>query len=91
MYRIIDSRGTGKSGRLMLLAKEYNGIIVCSNPRAMEYKAHEYGIVGVDFLSYEDFFNHRYNPDKKIFLDEIENYIKRFNSNILGYTLSIGD
>jgi hypothetical protein len=32
MYRIIDGRGTGKTSRLMLLAKENNGVIVCANP-----------------------------------------------------------
>ena len=30
MYRIIDKRGTGKTSRLMLLAKEENAIIACS-------------------------------------------------------------
>ena len=32
MYRIIENRGTGKTSRLMLLAKENNAIFVCSNP-----------------------------------------------------------
>ena len=27
MYKIIDGRGTGKTGRLMLLAKENNEIV----------------------------------------------------------------
>ena len=35
MYRIIDDRGTGKTGRLMLLAKENNAVIACINPMAM--------------------------------------------------------
>ena len=35
MYRIIEGRGTGKTSRLMLLAKEADGVIVCSNPYAM--------------------------------------------------------
>ena len=39
MYRIIDKRGTGKTSRLMLLAKEENAIIACSNPDAMRIKA----------------------------------------------------
>ena len=55
MYRIIDGRGTGKTSRLMLLAKETNGTIVCGNPKAMREKALAYGIVGIDFISYNDF------------------------------------
>ena len=39
MFRIIDKSGTGKTGRLMLLAKENEADFVCSNPRAMNYKA----------------------------------------------------
>ena len=35
MYRIIDTRASGKTSRLMLLAKENNGVFVCANPYAM--------------------------------------------------------
>jgi hypothetical protein len=35
MYSIIDSRGSGKTSRLMLLAKETGSKIACSNPIAM--------------------------------------------------------
>ena len=63
MYRIIDGRGSGKTSRLMLLAKENNAALVCSNPRAMEAKAHAYGIVGIDFMSYEDAIDHMRYPD----------------------------
>ena len=39
MYRIIDGRGTGKTSRLLLLAKENNGIVVCAYPEWMREKA----------------------------------------------------
>ena len=39
MYRIIDGRGTGKTSRLMIIAKENNAVFVCSNTKAMEIKA----------------------------------------------------
>ena len=54
MYRIIDNRGSGKTSRLMLLAKETNSIIACVNPYAMREKAHAYGITGLTFISYEE-------------------------------------
>lgn len=103
MYRIIDSRGSGKTSRLMLLAKENNAALVCSNPRAMEAKAHAYGIVGIDFMSYEDAIDHMRHPDSKytsenrqhlIVVDEIENFIQcalGMNSRLIGYTLSNED
>ena len=42
MIRILDGRGTGKTGRLMLLAKENGAKIACSNPHAMMEKARAY-------------------------------------------------
>jgi len=39
LYQIIDKRGSGKTGRLMLLAQERDGYLVCSNPEAMMVKA----------------------------------------------------
>ena len=47
MYRIIDSRGSGKTSRLMLLAKENDAAIACSNPAAMRQKAYAYGITAL--------------------------------------------
>ena len=43
MNRIVDRRCTGKTSRLMLLAKENNGIIVCQNPTALREKANSLG------------------------------------------------
>ena len=54
MYRIIDKKASGKTRKLMEIAKENKAIFVCSNPRAMEAKAHAYGIVGIDFIDYSN-------------------------------------
>lgn len=63
MYRIIDGRGTGKTSRLLLLAKENDGIVVCAWPNAMREKSHRYGITGVEFMSYEDFIKNIENKE----------------------------
>lgn len=39
MYRIIDKKCSGKTSRLLLLAKENNGIVVCKDPQKMRDKA----------------------------------------------------
>lgn len=91
MYRIIDSRGSGKTSRLMLLAKETNSIIACVNPYAMREKAHAYGITGLTFISYEELLTQSWT-DYNIMIDEIELFIKYQLSGILkGYTLSNED
>lgn len=97
MYRIIDSRASGKTSRLMLLAKETGATIVCSNPRAMETKAHAYGIVGIDFMDYATYLNTKGMDCGKIMIDEMEAFVKFTigsncgQSELIGYTLSNGD
>ena len=88
MYRIIDEPGSGKTGRLLLLAKENDGVIACSNPRALRIKAANYGITGIDFISYEDVIN--YHLEKPLFIDEVETFIKQqCNRAFIGYTLTV--
>ena len=97
MYRIIEGRGTGKTSRLMLLAKENNAIFVCSNPSAMEYKAKQYGIDGIKFISYWDFITHDgdYDENGTYIIDELECLINdaffpyNKNAKLIGYSLSL--
>ena len=91
MNRIIDKRGTGKTGRLFLLAKENNGIIVCSNPTVMREKAYAYGIVGIDFISYEQYLYQtpeEYDISKPVYIDELDRMLLIYDSQIAGYSLS---
>lgn len=91
MYKIIDDRATGKTSRLMLLAKEKNAIIVCPNPEAMRNKSYQYGIIGIDFISYGEYYNNMLNKYKHtpILIDELENFVSYITSeNLIGYTLS---
>jgi hypothetical protein len=92
MYRIVDGRGTGKTSRLMLLAKDIGATIVCSNPHAMEQKAHAYGITGINFISYGEFTPERRAGDTgKYLIDELEAYLDhhfRYETRIVGYTIS---
>jgi len=88
MIRIIDDRSTGKTSQLMLWAKEYNATFVCSNPKAMEYKAQKYGIEGIEFISYEK-FSTILNHEKNYVIDEMENFIKSaFGNSLIGYSIS---
>ena len=91
MVRIIDERSTGKTSRLMLIAKENNATFVCSNPRSMEYKAKAYGLDGIQFISYHEFVT-SYNEGNYV-IDEMENFVKSVmgENNLAGYSLSIDD
>ena len=92
MYRIIDSRSSGKTSRLMLLAKENGAKIACSNPGAMRQKAHAYGITGLEFIPYSDLFNGATDFDDKVMIDEVEVLLHSYiDGKLIGYTLSNED
>ena len=97
MYRIIDSRGTGKTSRLLLLAKENNGVVVCANPDKMREKAYVYGLTGIDFITYTaycEFLSGYGNTDlvgKPIFIDELDRFLCIYDTEIKGYTISNED
>lgn len=92
MIKIVDGRGTGKTSRLLLLAKEYNGVIVCSNPNAMRVKAESYGLTGIPCYSYDDYWSSstdlNYNSGVPVFIDEIDEFLAHWDYNIMGYTAS---
>ena len=90
MYRIIDNRSSGKTSRLMLLAKENNAAIACSNPSAMRTKAYSYGITGIDFISYSDLFEGKYEGN--VLIDELDLFVRYFiDANLIGYSLTHED
>lgn len=95
MYRIIDKKSSGKTSRLLLLAKENDGIVVCKNPEHMREKAYAYGLTGIDFISYKDFdrdvsegYEAGTSYNKPVFIDELDNYLEHLQFNIIGYTIS---
>jgi len=90
MHQIIDKRGSGKTLRLMLLAKETGAIIVCANPHAFEAKAKAYEIEGLTFISYSDMYDINYDYGKtKLLIDEVDELLKAWDDNIIGFNMSI--
>lgn len=91
MYRIIGRRGSGKTGNLMLLAKETNSAIACLNPQAMRRKAMAYGIAGINFIHYKDLLEH--GTSTNVMIDEMETFVKYCinRNNLIGYSLTNED
>ena len=97
MYRIIDKKCSGKTSRLLLLAKENNGVVVCSNPDKMRKKAYVYGLTGIDFVTYAAYceFLSGYGNEalvgKPIYIDELDKFLNIYDTEIQGYTISEDD
>lgn len=91
MKQIIDDRASGKTSRLILLAKEAGGIVVCRHPDVMKEKAIGYGITGVDFVSYRDYPTFMLSNKKPVFIDELSCFWKYIDPNFIGYSESKED
>ena len=91
MIRIIDERSSGKTKRLMQIAKENGATFVCANPTGMEVKAKAYGLNGIKFISYHDFVT-SYEENQYV-IDEIEGLLSTImgQNELIGYTLTVGD
>ena len=91
MIRIIDERNSGKTKRLMEIAKANKATFVCANPTGMEVKAKAYGLDDIKFISYRDFVT-SYEENKYV-VDEIEKLLATImgQNELIGYTLTVGD
>ena len=81
---IVGARSSGKTRMMLENAKEKEAAVVCVNPAAMKRKAEAYGIVGLNFISYDDIIrsNQLYDGDvwiaDKYVIDEIGNFLSAF-------------
>lgn len=92
MIKIIGDSSTGKTGRLFLLAKENNGIIICKNSENMRIKAYSYGLTGIDFINYEAYIENmkRAEPNNRpVYIDDMSEFLRAYNKNIVGYTETV--
>lgn len=87
MYRIIDCRGTGKTSRLLLLAKENNGIVVCALPNLMREKAYRYGLTGIDFMSYHEFVQNIKEHKVNISMPELDGTTTEQELDLTGFKI----
>ena len=71
---IVGHSSTGKTRKLLEVAKETNAVVVCWNPEAMRVKAQNYGIFGLEFYGYDDIRDIR--EGRNIVVDELKDFFK---------------
>ena len=90
MDKIIGGKSTGKTRRLLEIAKDNNGIVVCENVEEMTKRAHRLGIPGIYFIDYRDYICGLVkNSEKPVYIANINKFLKVFNNNIAGYSLTL--
>lgn len=81
---IVGNSSTGKTRQLLEHAKEQEAMVICKNPSAMQTKAQAYGIIGLNFASYDDLIrlNNIYDGNTWIgqpfVIDEVAEFLSEF-------------
>ena len=105
MIKIAREKGMGKTAEIINIASSVNGIIVCGDVKRMREFMHMTGFGGqAEVISYEDYYEYLFNAEnsdesdndtafdicnKKIFIDDISNFLQILDNNISGYTDTI--
>ena len=89
---IIGDNGTGKTRKLLEIAKESGAIVVCENPNAMMSKAHAYGIVGLHIIGYEQYMCCVSKSDDLFVVDEIGKLMNYWtHGRLYGFTMTVDE
>ena len=88
MKIISGGRGTGKTKKMLEMASETGGIVVCRDPADMRERAHSYGINirQISFVPYNGLNEGIWAP---IYIDNIEQYLKSQCPHLKSFTISI--
>ena len=82
MIIISGGRGIGKTKMLLEQAAAAGGVVVCSDPKSMRARAHEYGIVGLEIVSYSELTN----TDVPVYIHDANKFLLERFGNVKGYT-----
>ncbi len=86
---IIGESSIGKTRKALEEAKENNAVVVCKYPLHMQNKANSYGILGLEFVSYEDLAANVVDS-KKIVIDEIGEFFKHcYGLELASFTMTV--
>lgn len=86
MFIISGGRGIGKTKALIERVKAEDGVIVCEDPASMRTRAYDYGITGLDIISYEELYKTQ-TCDKVIYIHDINKFIKHAFPEVKGYSV----
>lgn len=89
MIRIIGTRGIGKTRKLLQEAQEKNATVVCSNVKRYAEKAHAYGIVGLNFVTYEEYLSSFDNDDVLYMVDDVEELLRYLPGTVIGFSCNV--
>lgn len=86
---IIGENSSGKTRKMLEVAKEAGAVVVCKHPLHMQSKANSYGIYGLKFVGYEE-VNADIICGEKVAIDELGDFFEYCHGLILdSFTMTI--
>ena len=85
MIKIIGEPGSGKTKQLMKLCFNEKATFVCKNPESMMVKAHAYGLVGLNIISYQEFLIDSTFNENNAYLDDIDEFLEIIGCKVKGF------
>lgn len=86
---IIGENSSGKTRKMLVEAQKSGATVVCKSPIHMQSKANAYGLYGIEFMSYEEFYNGSVYAEK-VAIDEIGDFIKYiFGLELDAFTMTV--
>lgn len=88
MFIVSGGRGTGKTRALLERVKSEDAILVCENTMQMRERAYQYGIVGLNLITYEEYCQCGSEElDKPVYIHDVNKLLKRINNQTKGYSV----
>ena len=88
MFVVSGGRGTGKTRALLERVKSEDAILVCEDTMHMRERAYQYGIVGLNLITYEEYCQCSSDElDKPVYIHDINKLLKRINNQTKGYSV----
>ena len=90
MFIVSGGKGTGKTRALLERVKAEDGIIVCDDTIAMRERAYNYGITGLNIISYDELYKCKVDSyNKPLYIHDINEFIRHNFPEVKGYSLNI--
>lgn len=86
MFIVSGGRGIGKTRTLLERVKSENAIIVCEDTIEMRERAYNYGITGLNIMSYKE-FDTLEKVEEPVYIHDVNKYISYGHRNVKGYSV----
>lgn len=91
MIKLIGERGSGKTEKLIDIAVENNGTIVCKKPQHIVEMGYSMGLTNLKVVSYDSYLANKESVEGPVYVDDMDSLLETLDSRIAGFTAARED